>query len=302
MKRLLYILGILLVILLGVYFQYRYCCEGTCPYINSHKKKVVQAKPEQLAAFSLKKGDFNVNCKDNFSFPLSSYTFQDPISPDLTGAIGKLKTYLAENPNMGLNLKGFYGTFEKNSSLFPNLGLARANAIRSYFVTQGFDRKQLTISSEDSKNVKKEISLIKGAIGYSLFTENEETLQEKLNALKLFKDKLQKEPLTLYFKTGVSQINLTKEQREEIKEIGEYLTKVEGSKLLIVGHSDTKGNRDMNIALSKKRAEFVKAYFVKNGFLASTIETVGEGPDKPITSNATEEGRAKNRRVTITIK
>ncbi len=302
MRRFLYILGIVLVIVLGAYFQYKYCCNGGCPFVNTKKEVGVKAMPDQLASFSLKKDDFSVNCKDNFAFPLSSYTIQKPVSSLLTGAMGKLKTYLAANPNMGLNIKGFYGAFEKNTSLFPNLGLARANAIRSYFVKQGFNRKQLSITSEESKNVNSGMSLLKGAAGYSLFTVNEETLKEKLNALKLFRDNLEKDPLHLYFKTGVSQINLTQEERLEIKKIGEYLTKVDGSKLLIVGHTDNKGKRDMNVRLSKERAEFVKAYFVKNGFLPSTIEAVGEGPNKPIASNATEEGRAKNRRVTVTIK
>ncbi len=302
MKKILYILGILLVILLGVYFQYKYCCGGTCPFVDTQKEVDSKANEGQLASFSLKKDGFSVDCKENFSFPVSSYVIQKPISSLLPGAIGKLKSYLAANPNMGLNIKGFYGAFEKNSSLFPNLGLARANAIRSYFVQQGFDRKQLSITSEESKNVNSEMSLLKGAAGYNLFVVNEETLKEKLNALKLFRDELEKQPLHLHFETGVSQINLTQEERLEIKKIGEYLTKVDGSKLLIVGHTDNKGKRDMNVKLSKERAEFVKDYFVKNGFLASTIETVGEGPNEPIASNATEEGRAKNRRVTVTIK
>ncbi len=289
-------------IVIGAYFQYKYCCNGGYPFVNTEKEVGVKTMPDQLASFSLKKDDFSVHCKDNFAFPLSSYTIEKPVSSLLTDAMGKLKAYLAANPNMGLNIKGFYGAFEKNTSLFPNLGLARANAIRSYFVQQGFDRKQLSITSEESKNVNSGMATLKGAVGYSLFTVNEETLKEKLNALKLFRDELEKQPLQLHFETGVSQINLTQEERLEIKKIGEYLTKVEGSKLLIVGHTDNKGKRDMNVKLSKERAKFVKAYFVKNGFLASTIETVGEGPNKPIASNATEEGRAKNRRVTVTIK
>ncbi len=275
---------------------------GTCPFVDTQKEVDSKVDMGQLASFSLKKDDFSVDCKENFSFPVSSYVIQKPISSLLPGAVGKLKSYLAENPNMGLNIKGFYAAFEKNTSLFPNLGLARANAIRSYLVGQGFNKKQLTITSEETTNLNEGVSLVKGAAGYSLFVENEETLKEKLNALKLFRDELEKEPLTLYFETGASQINLTKEEREEIKKIGEYLTKVDDSKLLVVGHTDNKGKRDMNITLSEKRAEFVKNYFVKNGFLETTIEVVGEGPDKPIADNATEEGRAKNRRVTITIK
>ena len=55
------------------------------------------------------------------------------------------------------------------------------------------------------------------------------------------------------------------------------------------------------MTLSLQRAESVKAYLVSRGVPAARLVTVGAGPDYPIASNATEEGRAQNRRVEITI-
>lgn len=65
----------------------------------------------------------------------------------------------------------------------------------------------------------------------------------------------------------------------------------------ISGHTDSRGGREMNMNLSKNRAESVKAYLVSKGISSDRIETVGYGPDQPVASNDTEEGRLKNRRI-----
>ncbi len=321
---------IILIILFGAYLLYKYCCPNSYS-VNTPKQEVevktaspqlvkeeadvktavnqsakeeivVETESDTLAFFNVKDANFELNCEENFAFRTSSYEIEQPIAPELTDAAGKLKSYLTGNPNIGLQIKGYYGASEKNVSLFSNLGLARANAIKGYFITNGFNKKQMAITSEESIDIKEGISVIRGAADYSFFVEEDDTQQKKLEALMLFREQLQKEPLTLYFETGNSQINLSQEERAAIKKIGEYLTAIDNSRLLIIGHSDSTGKSEMNKTLSQKRAESVKAEFVKNGFIASSIETVGEGADMPMYTNETEEGRAKNRRVTVTIK
>ncbi|MBK9330868.1 MAG: OmpA family protein [Ignavibacteria bacterium] len=65
----------------------------------------------------------------------------------------------------------------------------------------------------------------------------------------------------------------------------------------ISGHTDITGSREHNMGLSERRAESVKAWFVSKGISPSRIITVGYGPDQPVGSNDTEEGRFKNRRI-----
>ncbi len=67
----------------------------------------------------------------------------------------------------------------------------------------------------------------------------------------------------------------------------------------IQGHTDSKGTNAYNQALSERRANSVKAYFVSQGISASRITTVGFGEEKPIATNETDAGRAQNRRVVI---
>ena len=71
--------------------------------------------------------------------------------------------------------------------------------------------------------------------------------------------------------------------------------------LKLAGHTDNTGSRELNLRLSKDRAESVKAYLVSQGANASRIEATGYGPDQPISSNKTATGRQENRRVEFTI-
>jgi outer membrane protein OmpA-like peptidoglycan-associated protein len=65
----------------------------------------------------------------------------------------------------------------------------------------------------------------------------------------------------------------------------------------IRGYTDNVGTRTKNVKLSQARADAVKAFLVAKGTDASRINAIGFGPDDPIDSNKTPEGRAKNRRI-----
>jgi general secretion pathway protein A len=71
------------------------------------------------------------------------------------------------------------------------------------------------------------------------------------------------------------------------------------STITITGYTDSHGDKLYNVFLSAERANRVKAYLVQRGVPASKIKVNGLGPENPIESNATLEGRKKNRRVEI---
>lgn len=79
------------------------------------------------------------------------------------------------------------------------------------------------------------------------------------------------------------------------------LLKRKNLNLKLSGHTDNVGSKERNLALSRERAESVKAYLVGKGVNASKIEAVGYGMTQPIASNKTAAGRQKNRRVEFTI-
>jgi outer membrane protein OmpA-like peptidoglycan-associated protein len=72
--------------------------------------------------------------------------------------------------------------------------------------------------------------------------------------------------------------------------------------VIIGGHTDSTGSEDLNEHLSQQRADAVRQYFVANGTLPyEKIIAVGYGSMRPIASNATDKGRAMNRRIDVII-
>ena len=67
------------------------------------------------------------------------------------------------------------------------------------------------------------------------------------------------------------------------------------------GHTDNVGKAAKNLQLSKDRATSVRTYLVNKGVDAANIESEGFGSSKPIASNNTAAGRAKNRRVEVSL-
>lgn len=72
-------------------------------------------------------------------------------------------------------------------------------------------------------------------------------------------------------------------------------------KVMIVGHTDNLGSREINTELSRRRADAVKTYLVGRGIDPERIMTRGEGPDSPIADNKTPAGRQANRRIEFQI-
>lgn len=71
--------------------------------------------------------------------------------------------------------------------------------------------------------------------------------------------------------------------------------------ITITGHSDADGDAELNLRLSKERADQLRAILIAKGIPSELIRTVGRGAERPIADNLTSKGKAQNRRVEITI-
>lgn len=93
---------------------------------------------------------------------------------------------------------------------------------------------------------------------------------------------------------------LKDESRPALDEIAKFLEADPERKLHVVGHTDAVGTFDFNLKLSKARANAVVAALTKSyGIAAARLKANGVGMLAPIATNATDEGRAKNRRVEL---
>ena len=97
------------------------------------------------------------------------------------------------------------------------------------------------------------------------------------------------------FETNKDKIR--KGSKKILDEAVEVLKKYPDLRVRIAGHTDSTGNREYNVDLSERRAKAVRQYLVDAGIDESRLETRGAGPDEPIASNATKQGRAENRRI-----
>ena len=93
---------------------------------------------------------------------------------------------------------------------------------------------------------------------------------------------------------------LRPESQETLAEIARFLRSHPEAKLYVVGHTDNVGSYEYNLDLSRRRAlSVVRALVERHGIASERLRAVGVGPVAPVASNATEEGRAKNRRVEL---
>lgn len=102
----------------------------------------------------------------------------------------------------------------------------------------------------------------------------------------------------IYFATD--KADLTADSDPSLQEIANLLTSSKDLKAVIVGHTDSVGGYDYNVDLSKRRAASVTDALIRRYHIAADrLKSAGVGMVSPVASNASEDGRAKNRRVEV---
>jgi outer membrane protein OmpA-like peptidoglycan-associated protein len=103
----------------------------------------------------------------------------------------------------------------------------------------------------------------------------------------------------LNFDTGSTR--LTAASRETVDELGALLKAHPSAQIKVEGFTDNVGSAAANRQLARRRAETVKQMLVQSGVEPGRIQTEGLGPDRPVASNDTPEGRARNRRTELVV-
>lgn len=103
-----------------------------------------------------------------------------------------------------------------------------------------------------------------------------------------------------YFES--SSEKLTVDAKNVLNDISSVLNKYPYTEIFIEGHADSTGNQWNNKKLSETRAKTVALYLKSQGVVAERMAIAGYGATRPLVSNATPEGRRKNRRVLVKIR
>lgn len=130
---------------------------------------------------------------------------------------------------------------------------------------------------------------IAGTVANNGCPEVTEDIQKTLNAYAK----------TILFDSGRSSIKT--ESNQVLRDIMGILNTYPTAKFTVEGHTDGAGSNKLNQRLSDSRANAVKNHLVENGIDQFRLSAIGYGEDRPIASNKTKAGRAKNRRVEINL-
>ena len=99
----------------------------------------------------------------------------------------------------------------------------------------------------------------------------------------------------------VNSYELKPETKRQLTEFAQTLNKYEDTDIRIEGHADATGSDDLNLKLSRNRADAVANFLQSQGVKTSRIDEKGYGESQPVADNTSESGRRKNRRVDVAV-
>ncbi len=146
---------------------------------------------------------------------------------------------------------------------------------------------------------------IGGAAGAYIGRQMDKQAEEMQRDLEGAKIERIGEGIKITFDSGllfdVDKYELRPASKENLTKLAAILNKYPDTNIIIEGHTDSTGSRAYNMTLSENRAKAVAAFLATQNVQSSRFTIMGYGPDQPIASNDTPEGRQLNRRVDIGI-
>ncbi|NLQ16048.1 OmpA family protein [Marinomonas sp. M1K-6] len=240
----------------------------------------------------------------SFDFDVQFNIGSAKLRPEYHAHLQDLATFLQQAPDTQLLIEGHTdntGTEGYNLTLSKKRAEAIAGALMSTFNIDPKRIKTLAygqerpIASNDTEVGRTRNRRVSGEIVVPFHYKNEaENHQDAKHP------RIGRSDLIIPFKSNRDSVKEI--YRPSIQSLGKTLQDNPDTLLIIEGHTDNVGRRDYNLALSIERAnkvaEMIRAQF---SISKNRLKVRGYGQDVPITSNATEAGRKKNRRVSTEI-
>ena len=245
------------------------------------------------ANFLFTDGAFKSKSVDAFSFEKDGIFATIPVSTN--GELKKIAAHFKSNENRTLSLVGSYYASEKYTGE-TNLGKERAEAIKAKLKKYGTPADRIITSGKELTG-KLEGKRIYNAVA---FEGNEKVAEEAIET----PIEVEFSPTglhTVYFDAGSSDLEMTVELERYLGQAIEYLRKNSRSVLLVNGYTDSEESTKKE-KLSRDRARKIRTFLFENGVKKSQVTIQGLGEKNPNAPNDTEEGKALNRRLEITVK
>lgn len=268
-----------------------------CKIKNLCGETVIET-PQDIRAATLELRDGEeviIDGQDQFRF--DSAQVNPVLNANNRDFLDRVADYFLQNKDKNLTITGFYRPSEAGiaSGMFENLGVARANAIRKELENRGIDTERISLDFNQAASNE-----LTNPVLFSAFTpvkEEEESPDDYEKVAFTFKD-------MTFFDSNFEYNSAAFRPGEQFllyaDSVKTYLELNPDKLLIVTGHTDSIGGDPYNDNLGLQRAISAKEYFIEMG-ITTPIETKTKGRTKPMATNGTEEGRAKNRRVNFKI-
>ncbi len=154
--------------------------------------------------------------------------------------------------------------------------------------------------SEISTEISENSTSDNAVVNQNFSEENNVSEKTKEKIIEDIKEKIINGYIVYNFpKNSIENNNIEASFNEFADNLKIYLEKNSSDKIEIIGHTDDVGNESANIKLGMKRALFIKRKLKEKGIKEDQMVLSSKGKKEPVSSNKTEEGRTKNRRVVI---
>jgi len=276
---------------------------GDCA-ISHHQQKVKQGQGDSTSKKTTQPTDqiniklFDIKNADgetifNFSkgFITNELNANVKIPEELANFQDSVYDYLNKNQENELLITGKYLYSEVNLEEGTNFANSRIQHIKNILMVAGVNPDRVVPKIKVSRYEYDENGEYNDGITMKFQNINDENLAKIEKGIS---NKI------LYSNFAVKEFKPDRKLESYTIELKNYLEKYSNKKVYIVGHTDSVGVNNDQFGLD--RANNVKDYLITQGISESIIEVSSKGENEPIATNKTEEGRAKNRRIEITIK
>ncbi|WP_062054839.1 OmpA family protein [Aquimarina longa] len=212
------------------------------------------------------------------------------IPNSLKGFSKQTADYLGQHQDQELIISGYQNTSENQDS--SSLGISRANFIKDILIKAGINSDRIITKVQLHDYTYSDNGVYNGGIELNFNTLTESRIievEKSIASRTLYSGFAQKT-----FEPDATLSNYTLELKS-------YLKKYPNKSVKITGHTDDVGDEETNLWYGQQRANHVKEYLISQGVAITKIKALSMGESNPIVPNDTEENKAKNRRIEITV-
>lgn len=212
-----------------------------------------------------------------------------------------------------LNPEPAHVTLLKGKVVDPTTGIP----IGADIEVRNMENGELVYTGKANRVTGKYLLVLPAGVNYSVTVKDNEKdhlfYSEQINLKDMQDYQMKKEDVSLaQVKKGASvtlnniffdfnAYSLREESKIELNNVKELMNRYPKMKVEIIGHTDNKGSHEVNMKMSKNRAQAVADYLVSLGVPKKNLHTNGLGETQPVATNDTDEGRQQNRRTEFKI-